>query len=303
MNVVDLRTFEAVARHGSMTKAAMELHTVQSNVTARIRAMETEVGQQLFYRHAQGVTTTPAAERIRPLIARITGLMDEIRSSIREIGNPGGPLIIGAPEATTALRLSPLLKEFSSTWTDVRIVVTPGTSTELLDGVLDWRLEGAIMVGPVEHEDIHKEWLFTEELVLVSSPNVRSLEQLTKLTKPKAIVFGRGCPYRTQIDSLLRKMGITAEQIEFGSLNAIISCVSAGVGVALLPRAAVALATGNRRIAAHRLPQDIAMVETSFVCRRDGYRSGTLAAFLELARRTYTSQNTRSRTWQEAVPG
>jgi len=86
-------------------------------------------------------------------------------------------------------------------------------------------------------------------------------------------------------------------------LNAIISCVSAGVGVALLPRAAVASATGNRRIAAHRWPQDIAMVETSFVCRRGGYRSGTLAAFLELARRTYTSQNTRSRTWQEAVPG
>jgi DNA-binding transcriptional LysR family regulator len=289
MNVVDLRTFEAVARHGSMSKAAAELCTVQSNVTARIKAMETEVGRQLFYRHAQGVTTTPAAERIRPLIARITGLMEEIQSSARETGTPGGQLVIGAPEATTALRLSPLLKEFKDTWTDVHIVVTPGTTTELLNGVLDWRLEGAIVVGPLEHDDIHKELLFTEELVLVSSPNVQSIEQVTKLKEPKAIVFGRGCPYRTQIDSLLRTMGISADEIEFGSLDTIISCVSAGVGVAILPRAVLASATRNRLVTAHRLPRDLAIVETSFIRRREGYQSSALVAFLELARRNCSS--------------
>lgn len=252
--------------------------------------METEIGQQLFFRHAQGVTATPAAERIRPLIARITSLMEDIKSSARDIGTPAGSLVIGAPEATMALGLSSLLTEFSRTWKNVRLVVTPGTCEDLLSEILERRIEGAIVVGTIEHEEIHKELLFTDELVLITSRNVRSLDQLTKLHKPKAIVFGRGCPYRKQIDSLLRELGVTAEHIEFGSLDAIVTCVSAGVGVALLPKGAVSTSTRNRLVTAHRLPQEQAMVGTSFIYRRTGCQSSALAAFLDLARRMYSSR-------------
>jgi len=55
MDATDLKVFEAVARHGSMNRAAAELNTVQSNVTARVRALELELGVLLFQRHARGV--------------------------------------------------------------------------------------------------------------------------------------------------------------------------------------------------------------------------------------------------------
>jgi DNA-binding transcriptional LysR family regulator len=60
MESSDLRVFEAVARSRSITAASEELHTVQSNVTARIRLLEDELGVALFRRHSRGVVLTSA---------------------------------------------------------------------------------------------------------------------------------------------------------------------------------------------------------------------------------------------------
>ena len=72
MDATDLKVFEAVARHGSMNRAAAELNTVQSNVTARVRALELELGVLLFQRHARGVKVTSAGRRMLPFSARIS---------------------------------------------------------------------------------------------------------------------------------------------------------------------------------------------------------------------------------------
>jgi len=66
MDAGDLRVFAAVARLGGMNRAATELHTVQSNVTARIRLLEAEIGAPLFHRHSRGVALAPAGMRLLP---------------------------------------------------------------------------------------------------------------------------------------------------------------------------------------------------------------------------------------------
>jgi LysR family transcriptional regulator, cell division regulator len=72
----DLRVFEAVARLGSITAAAHELHTVQSNVTARIRSLENQLGA-LFRRHSRGVVVTTAGERLLPYAIKIAQLLKD----------------------------------------------------------------------------------------------------------------------------------------------------------------------------------------------------------------------------------
>ena len=80
-------------------------------------------------------------------------------------------------------------------------------------------------------------------------------------------------------------MGIvTASPLEFGSLDTIVSCASAGVGVTLLPRAVAAAPYRDGRIAIHELPSEYADVETLFVRRLDGYVSSAMTAFVDLAR-------------------
>ncbi|WP_092136875.1 LysR family transcriptional regulator [Cupriavidus sp. YR651] len=92
MELADLKNFEVVAQLGIMNRANTELHTVQSNITARIRGLEEELGTQLFERHARGVRPTPAGQRILPFVARIGKLMAEARTAAQDDGVPSGTL-------------------------------------------------------------------------------------------------------------------------------------------------------------------------------------------------------------------
>lgn len=291
MNVADLKVFEAVSRHGSMNRAAAELHTVQSNVTARIRSLEEELGVSLFQRHARGVTTTAAGRRVLPFVARIARLLDEAQAAAQDDGPPNGALVIGGLETTTALRLSPLLSRFATTYPKVRLSVTTGTTARLLDDVVRCRLDGAFVAGPISHPDLHQEAIFYEELVLVTAPSVRDPRALATVADLKTIVFQLGCSYRQRIETVLAGLGIVvAKPLDFGSLDAIIACVSAGVGVTLLPRAVVAAAAQDGRVAVHTLPPEQAQVQTLFIRRHDTYVSSAMAAFLEIARSAATPE-------------
>ena len=285
MDISDLRVFEAVSRHGSMNRAAQELHTVQSNVTARIRVLEEELGVSLFYRHARGVSTTPAGQRILPFVGRITKLLTDARTAAQDDGSPSGALLLGSLETTTALRLSPLLSRFAMTYPEVRLVVTTGTTRKLLDEVIECRLEGAFVAGPVSHPDLDQEVVFQEELVLVTSRSIHSMDELAEITDLRTIVFQIGCSYRQRLETLLAEMGIvTAKPLEFGSLDAIISCVSAGVGIALLPKGIAAAAWQDGRVAVHELPPERSLVDTLFVRRSDAYTSSAMTALLDMVR-------------------
>jgi DNA-binding transcriptional LysR family regulator len=285
MDAADLRVFEAVARRGSMNRAALELNTVQSNVTARIRALEEELGVALFQRHARGVKLTPAGHRMLPFTGRIAKLFADARSAAKDDGAPNGSLLLGSLETTAALRLSPMLAHFAKAHPKVRLAVATGTTSRLLSDVVEGRLDGAFVAGPIDHPDLHQETVFREELVLVTARAVRAPQDLAAIDELKTIVFQIGCSYRQRLDAILAEMGIVvARPLEFGSLDAIIACVSAGIGVTLLPKSVVAAAWQEGKIAVHELAPDKAEVQTLFIRRRDAYVSSAMTAFLEMAR-------------------
>lgn len=289
MDISDLKVFEAVSRNGSMSRAAEELHTVQSNVTARIRALEEELGVSLFLRHARGVSMTPAANRVLPFVGRISGLLSDAKAAARDDGVPGGTLHLGSLETTTALRLSPVLSRFAATYPAVRLSLTTGTTRQLVDHVVGCRLEGAFVAGPISHPELEQEAIFREELVLVTSPAIRTPDELRSVPELRTIVFRVGCSYRQRLETFLAGAGIVAAQpLEFGSLDAIVACVAAGVGVTLLPRGIVAATGGEGRIAVHELPSQHSEVDTLFVRRADAYESSAMAAFLAMARSMFS---------------
>jgi DNA-binding transcriptional LysR family regulator len=285
MDVSELRVFETVARLGSMNRAARELNTVQSNVTARIRTLEEELGVSLFLRHPRGVSTTTAGQRLLPFVGRLTKLLADARSAAQDDGAPAGVLMIGSLETTTGLRLSPLLSGFSQRYPEVRLALRTGTTTSLTNDVIDCRLDAALVAGPVSHPELQHEVIFEEELVLVTSPTIRTLQDLKRIADIKTIVFQVGCSYRQRLETILSGMGlIAAEPFEFGSIEAILSCVAAGVGVTLLPRGIVAKAWKEGLIAVHELPTEISHVETLFISRNDAYLTRAALAFLEMLR-------------------
>jgi DNA-binding transcriptional LysR family regulator len=285
MDAADLRIFETVARLGGMKRAAGELNTVQSNVTARIRLLEEELGTPLFDRHSRGVTLTAAGHRLLPHATRVRHLLDDARRAVEDDGTPRGALTIGSLETTAALRLSPLLAAYVAKYREVDLVLRTGTTCELVEDVRERRLEGAFVCGPVDHPDLETQVVFREELVLVTARSVRTLDGTLNRGDLKIVVLRAGCSYRQRLEAILASRGAVAVRVlEFGTLDAILACVAAGLGVTLLPRSVVGHAWRSGRVAIHRLPADEARVETVFVRRRDVVVSSALTAFLDAAR-------------------
>jgi DNA-binding transcriptional LysR family regulator len=290
MDAADLRVFQSVASTGSMNKAALELNTVQSNVTARIRALEDEIGLALFERTNRGVTLTAAGRRLLPFAARAARLLDDAKRAVADQGAPSGVLVVGSLETTAALRLSPILAEFVAAYPAVDLSLRTGTSCELIDQVLDCSLEGAFVCGPVNHPDLLVEPFFREELAILTAPGIADFEVLAARPDLKIIVLRAGCSYRLQLEAMLARRGIVGIRLlEFGTLEAIISCVSAGLGVTLLPTALLGSVWEKGCVRVHPLTEDEKWVDTVFIRHRDTYVSSSLRAFLDIARPAPTS--------------
>ncbi len=285
MNDWDLRIFETVARLGGIGRAAVELNTVQSNVTTRMRHLEEELGVPLLDRHSRGVMLTAAGQRLQPYAAQILDLLDDARRAARDDGVPKGPLALGTLETTAALRLPSVLAAFAQAHPAVDLSLTTGTTSGLTEAVLARHLDGAFVVGPIDHPDLVGVTVFHETLVLVTSPSIKTAAHLNDLSDLKIVVFRAGCSYRQTLEAWLAKRGIVGLRIlEFGSLDAIIGCVGAGIGVTLLPKGTVEPALRAGLVAIHALPSSDASAETMFIRRAGSFVSSALTEFLNMAR-------------------
>ncbi len=283
MDAKDLVTFQTVARLGGMGRAARELNTVQSNVTQRVRRLEEVLGVTLFARSRAGARLTAAGERLMPYATRIGVLLEEATRAARDDGAPSGTLTVGSLETTAALRLSPLLATYAKDYPKVDLVLRTGTTAELIERVLDRELEGALVCGPVSHPDLTSARVFEEDLALLSAPTERSVGKLLARPDLRVIVLRAGCSYRQRLEELLARRGIVGlRRLEFGTLEAILGAVAAGLGITLLPGALVGPVWRGGRVAVHRLPTADARVQTVFVQRRDVLRSSAMSAFHDL---------------------
>jgi DNA-binding transcriptional LysR family regulator len=284
MEFADLRVFEAVARHGSMSRAALELNTVQSNVTARVRQMEARLGVPLFTRGGRGVRLAAAGERLLPYARRILKLQQEARVAALDDGTPAGPLRIGSLETTAAVRLAPVLGRFSRESPMVDLAIRTGTTCELLAEVLQYRLDGAFVCGPVAYSELESVRVCSEELVLLSAPGTDGLRTLADGGPSlRVVVLRTGCSYRQRLEDFLARRGLPASRTtEFGTLEAIFSAVEAGYGVTLLPRSLVGPVVAAGRLAVNPLPAGQGRVETVFVRRTDAERSRGMDRLVEM---------------------
>jgi DNA-binding transcriptional LysR family regulator len=285
MDSSDLRVFETVARLGGMGRAAVELNTVQSNVTSHVRRLERELGRPLFRRHPRGVEATPAGLRLLPYAVKITQLLDDARRAASEDGTPHGQLVVGSLETTAAVHLSDKLAAYVAAYPQVDLMLRTGTTCELIEQVVSRKLEGAFVCGPVKHAELTAAPFFAEELVLVTSPRIPSLDELSRGGEVRIVVLRAGCSYRQRLVEVLARRGIPTPRIlEFGTLEAVFGCVAAGLGITLLPRALLGSVWREGRVTLHALPARDGLVKTVFVRRRDAVLFAALTAFLAMIR-------------------
>jgi len=259
------------------------LNTVQSNVTSRIRLLEKEVGVPLFKRHSRGVALTNAGERLLPYAMKVAGLLTDAKRAVKDDGRPKGPLRIGSLETTAAYRLPPLISRYGASYPAVDLSLKTATNLGLIEDVLNHALDGAFVCGPLDHPDLNQTVVFLEELVIATAVGRKKFSSTVDNGALKILVKGQGCAYRERLEDMLARRSIHISRIEFGTLDAIVGCVAAGLGETLLPQSVLAPAVKDKRVEIHRLPPAESKVETLFVTRRDAFVSSALAAFLDIA--------------------
>ena len=125
MELEDLKIFRAVVREGGVTRAALNLHRVQSNVTTRIRQLEANLGVPLFIREGKRMLLSPSGRVLLDYADRLLDLAEEARAAVTE-GAPRGRMRLGSMESTAAARLPAVLADFHQRYPDVQLELRTG---------------------------------------------------------------------------------------------------------------------------------------------------------------------------------
>ncbi|MGI9336198.1 MAG: LysR family transcriptional regulator [Gammaproteobacteria bacterium] len=285
MNLTELEIFKAVAEQGSVTKAAASIHRVPSNVTTRVKQLESRLGVELFHREGRGLALSSQGKVLLSYAERLLRLSSEAQAAV-QANAPQGSLRLGSLESTAAARLPSILSRYHRAHPDVRLELVTGTSAALANKVRSEELEAAFVAEPFHPADVETHPAFEEELVLVSARSVGSIRSPADIGARTILAFTTGCAYRRRLESWLGRARLVPERVmEYGSYHAIVACAAAGGGVGVVPRSVVSAIGAEDQVATHRLPRHVARARTLLIWRH-GFQSSALDALhVEIRRR------------------
>jgi DNA-binding transcriptional LysR family regulator len=267
MDLSDLRIFSAVVEEGGITRAAERLHRVQSNVTTRIRQLEDELGVPLFIREGKRLHLAPSGEMLLGYARRMLSLADEAQAALRD-ATPRGLFRLGAMESTASVRLPAPLAEYSRRYPEVTLELRTGNPTQLSAAVLSGEVEAALVAEPVADAKFDSIVAFEEEPVIVAAD---SHPPVKRGAVPKTmIVFENGCPHRLRMEKWYASQGEMPDRVlELGSYHAMLGCVLAGMGAALLPRSVLDTFPEAKRLTVYPLGKEVDSLRTLMIWRKD----------------------------------
>ncbi|MBD0421943.1 LysR family transcriptional regulator [Streptomyces sp. TRM S81-3] len=242
-----LTTFTTLARTGGFTAAAAELHLAQSTVTVHIRTLERDLGVRLFDRLPTGARLTEAGRRLLEGAEDVLDAVARLRAGCAEDGAVSGRVVVGTPESLCATRLPAVIAGLRTSHPEVDVHLHAAGPAECVEGLRSGRLDLALMWEEErEYPDLTTEPVAREALVLVCAPGhplAAADHEVTweELAAESFFLLEEGCSYSDAFArGLLAVPGARPRLTRFGSVDAVRSCVAAGLGLTLLPRTTVA---------------------------------------------------------------
>jgi DNA-binding transcriptional LysR family regulator len=276
MNFADLQVFKSVVDEGGVIRAASKLHRVPSAVTTRIKQLEASMGVKLFHRDKQRLHLSPAGELLLDYAERLILLSEEARDVVTGT-MPRGTFKLGALESTTASRLPPILAGFHSHYPDVRLELTTGTNDGLLGQLGERKLDAAFIAEMPAGRGFEHIPVFAERLTLISSEDRAPIKRARDVEGLSLIAFPEGCAYRRVLQRWLGADSLaTFRVLDLSSYHAIVACVAAGTGVALVPES-VLDTMPQANVRRHPIPKAQSQITTPLVWRRGEISASVLA--------------------------
>ena len=221
----DLRHFLLVVEHGTLTEAARHAHLSQPALTAAMQRLERDLGARLLDRGAAGSSLTAAGRELMPRARAAIAAIEDARRALEELsGLRAGVVRLGAGATACTYLLPPVLAKFRAAHPGVRFLLRAAAPPDVLDALERGELDLGVTTSRTGER-----WL-DDPLVLVGAPGA-------SVRGAPFVTFARGSTTRDALDRYFPGVEIA---MELGSIAAVKGNVRAGIGIALVSRAAVA---------------------------------------------------------------
>ena len=244
MDFGQIEAFVQVSTHSSFSRAAEALHLTQPSITARIQALERELGEELFERGGRGVRLTDAGHVFLPYVEHILQQLQEGRDAVEDVRNVQlGSLRLGAAITISTYVLPTILHRFCADYPLVDVVIRTGRSEQVLNMLLADEVQVGLL-RTLSHPDTESIPLYDDEIVLVAHPDHKfataGQATIAEVASEPIVLFDRGSSYYGLIHDLFRKANVIPNvAMELDSLEATKRMVEEGLGIALVPEVTI----------------------------------------------------------------
>jgi len=259
MQFQQLQYFVAVAETRHFTRAADLVHVAQPSLSQQIKALERELGADLFLRARGNITLTDAGEALLPLARRILADADTARHEVQELAQlRSGRVRLGATPSLLTGLLPDVLRAFHDRYPGIRLLIEEGGSHDLVRELARGALDLALVVLPLPTPSpaLTTVELLREDLVVVSSPESpapagpdRRAVRVADLESKPLVMFRHGYDLRELTVAACRAEGFEPDfAVEGGEMDAVLGLVRAGLGMAVVPRMVAARSGRDLRV-------------------------------------------------------
>lgn len=285
MTLRHMKIFVIVCRCKSVTTAAEKLGIAQPAVSLAIKELEQYYGIRLFDRISHKMFITEEGKQLLQYANKIVALFDEIEYDIRN-WDSFGILRIGSSITIGTCLMPDYVRRFRAQYPKFKVLVTIDNSAEIEKKILENQLDFALIEGAVHYDSIVCHRFLKDELVLLcgardeSYPDEVSVEEIAELP---FILREKGSGTRELFDSTLLTKGITVTpEWESISTEAIVSAISNGLGVSVLPFRLVEKALTEKRLKQIRIRSLKFERYFNLIYHKDKHFSKSVIAFWEL---------------------
>jgi DNA-binding transcriptional LysR family regulator len=241
-----LRIFEAVARHSSISRAASELHLTQPAVSMQIKQLEEQIGLPLIDQIGKRLFLTEAGLELRGHAQKIAGNMADLNAAMDQFRDLERGILRLAVVSTANYFLPPLIANFHSKYPGVRISLAVENREAVLAALADNRTDLAITGRPPGEIDVVAQRFMDNPLVVIAPPDHRLAAQShisgTQLGEETLVVREPGSGTRAAMERYFADLGVEYRPgCELSTNEAIKQAVQAGLGLGIVPAQTIEL--------------------------------------------------------------
>lgn len=291
LNLHHLRVFYHAARHLSFTQAAAELFVTQPAVTAQIKSLESACGLKLFRKRGRKVLLSHEGLTLYELARKVFDGEKEIENAVIEMRElRRGVLRIGSTKTYARYFMPYMISTFIQKYPNIKVLLDEGSSRDMVNSLLDFRNEVAIIAKTDENPNIHFIPFSQEELVVILPPAHRlagrKLISFEELAKEPVIMKEAGSGTRRVVNALFARNGWTPRILmETSNAEFIKQLVQSGEGVSFLVKEAVLTELRDKRLATVPVKGCRMSLDVSIAYLKDQLASPPARAFLDLLTR------------------